>query len=244
MLRFSHIVSLVMIAVSSNLSATKSDLSLEYLRTAKKNMSLQASFTQIYENNFWKNPESASGHGSTVKATEALQSELSLLLRKLEVKRLLDAPCGDFNWMRLVDLQGIYYIGVDIVNVLIEKNKRLYRGPYKEFKCLNLASDPLPQADLILCRDLLVHLPDALVKEVIKNFKKSGSRYLLVTTHSEQEVNNDIEQSGQWRKINFEKPPFNFLKPIVLIQETSNKLAEQEEFDKCLGLWLLEDIVI
>ena len=39
---------------------------------------------------------------------------------------LLDAPCGDFNWMRHVPLGGVSYTGADVVPELIARNRRDY----------------------------------------------------------------------------------------------------------------------
>jgi hypothetical protein len=38
---------------------------------------------------------------------------------------LLDIPCGDFNWMKLLNL-GVDYIGADIVGELIAENRRRF----------------------------------------------------------------------------------------------------------------------
>jgi len=46
-------------------------------------------------------------------------------LQSLQIKTLLDAPCGDGNWINKVDLSGITYIGADIVPEIIETNKDL-----------------------------------------------------------------------------------------------------------------------
>jgi len=53
----------------------------------------------------------------------------------------------------------ILVLGSDVVKELIDENYRRYAGPAREFVCLAIARDQLPPADLILCRDCLVHLP-------------------------------------------------------------------------------------
>lgn len=60
---------------------------------------------------------------------------------------MLDAPCGDFNWMRFVDLGKTHYIGCDIVPEVIETNGMRYAD--REFHALDLAAEPLPNVDLI-----------------------------------------------------------------------------------------------
>ena len=46
------------------------------------------------------------------------------------------------------------------------------------FLRLDLTRDPLPDGDLILCRDCLVHLPFEDVRRAVRNFKRSGARWL------------------------------------------------------------------
>ena len=45
------------------------------------------------------------------------------MLKGLKVRRLLDAPCGDHNWMRHVDLDGIQYLGMDLVEDIVKHNQ-------------------------------------------------------------------------------------------------------------------------
>ena len=84
----------------------------------------RTAFRDIYARNSWGSNESVSGPGSELGFTSGLQVELAKMLRELGVQSLADAPCGDFNWMRCVDLAGIRYLGVDIVAELIEMNRK------------------------------------------------------------------------------------------------------------------------
>src|SRR5215470_10844794 len=68
---------------------------------------LAETFSAIYQNNSWRNSESVSGRGSTLARTSVLREALPILLKELNCQCLLDAPCGDFNWMRQVRLDGI-----------------------------------------------------------------------------------------------------------------------------------------
>ena len=63
---------------------------------------LQEVFTKIYDTKFWYNCESLSGAGSNLLYTENLRKELPKLFDIFNIKTVLDAPCGDMNWMRLV----------------------------------------------------------------------------------------------------------------------------------------------
>lgn len=191
-----------------------------------------AVFSRIYEKNLWGDTESRSGRGSTLARTATIRAELRALLDSVGAHSLLDAACGDFNWMAQVDLGGIRYVGIDIVPDLIARNQQLFGREGRDFIIANIARDPLPEVDVILCRDCLIHhsLEDALA--VIANFRLSKSRYLLATTHTTVKHNIDIA-TGSWRPLNLQLAPFNFPPPVRLV-------TEDAESGKCLGMWELE----
>jgi glycosyltransferase involved in cell wall biosynthesis len=80
-----------------------------------------------------------------------------------------------------------------------------------------------------------VHLSLHDIEAAIANIIRSGSRYLLTTTFPSRDTNHDIE-TGQWRPLNLERPPFSFPAPIRLIDEHCGEWGGQWA-DKCLGLW-------
>jgi len=202
-------------------------------------------FTHIYDTNLWGSEESASGTGSTLKETETLRAKLPLLLSdilKRENKLIfMDAPCGDFNWFQYMDTSNIEkYIGVDIVEAVIQKNNTIYGNSNRTFINSNIITDNLPYADVILCRDCLVHFPHEEIFRAISNFKKSGSKYLLTTTFPTSPENVDIIL-GNWRPLNLQIAPFNFPQPIHLLHEEL-QLNDKIFDSKSLGLWKLEDL--
>jgi hypothetical protein len=163
------------------------------------------------------------------------------MLQEVGATSLLDAPCGDLFWMRETVLPVERYIGMDIVPELIEDNVKRYGAEGREFRLGDLVSSALPQVDVILCRDCLVHLPSRQVGEALRNFRRSGSKYLLTTTFTELPANEDIDQPGDWRPINLQRPPFNLPMPLRVLNEGCTELDGQFA-DKSLGLWRLSDL--
>jgi hypothetical protein len=166
--------------------------------------------------------------------TRVVRRELRALLASVGAKSLLDAPCGDFNWMREVDLGGIEYTGADVVAELVERNRQLYGGEGLRFVVADITRDELPRADVVLCRDCLVHLSFKNVRAALRNFKRSGSTYLLATTHTNVLENEEIV-TGDWRMLNLELRPVSLPPPARLI-------VEDAELGKCLALWRLADL--
>jgi hypothetical protein len=173
-------------------------------------------FTNIFERDAWGGNFSVSGPGSDPDQTREIISELPILFRDLNISTLLDVPCGDFSWMSMVDLADIKYIGGDIVKELIQSNVDRHIRKDIQFQSLNLITDKLPKADLILCRDCLVHFSFKDIFACLHNICSSQAEYLLTTTFLNRRTNQNIT-TGQWRTLNFEISPFNFPEPLRLI---------------------------
>jgi hypothetical protein len=198
-------------------------------------------FTEIKEKNLWGSAESVSGSGSVLNQTETLIIELSKLLKDRSIKTFLDIPCGDFNWMKKVDLSGINYTGADIVESLINENTKKYEKDGMKFFALNIINDILPNNDIIFVRDCFVHLSYKNIFEAVENIKKSGSRYLLATTFTGVNKNYDII-TGDWRPLNLEKKPFMFPKPEHIIIEGCTE-GNGKYKDKSMGLWEIKKLL-
>ena len=195
-------------------------------------------FTEIYQKNLFKGNESRSGSGSNLEQTEIIRKELPDLVAELKIQSMLDIPCGDFFWLKEVDLDSIQYTGVDIVDDIISSNNKKYAKQNRNFIKLNILEDVLPKVDLFLCRDLLVHFSFDDIKKAVNNIKKSGSKYLLTTSFPNLKQNNDII-TGDWRKLNLQIPPISFPNPIKQILE---KCIEKNCADKSLLLYHIKDL--
>lgn len=197
-------------------------------------------FSGIHRENAWAGDESISGPGSSREATATVRRELPALLGELGMRTLLDAPCGDFHWLAEVDLPVERYLGVDVVAAVIAANRERYGSERRAFAHLDLLRDPLPPADLILCRDCLVHFSFRDIERALAAFRRSGAAYLLTTTFPRLETNRDIV-TGEWRPLNLEISPFRLSPPLRLVDE--GYLGEGGRYaDKSLGLWRLADL--
>jgi hypothetical protein len=209
--------------------------------TILRQFTMEAIFTTFYRKNIWFDSESRSGPGSTLEITKNIRRELPTMVRQLGVRRLLDVPCGDFHWMKEVDLGVETYIGGDIVSEMVDRNNRLYADQARSFLKLDITQDPLPRTDLVFCRDCLVHLPEKCVWQALANIRRSGATYLLTTTFPRQTQNKNVAVAGQWRPLNLQIAPFNFSEPLALIDEQNTWKADRYP-DKSLGLWRVADI--
>lgn len=208
---------------------------------------LKQAFEKAAEINYWSDVDSLSGPGSNMEQTRIIRQAIPVLLEKYGVKTMLDAPCGDLFWMKTIlpELmqKGIQYTGVDIVARIIEKNKINFAAFNALFFNIDLSKGSIPKADIIFTRDCFIHLSYYNIYAVLRNYKKSGARYLLVSTYTYPERRN-FNVDGFYlygRMLNLEKFPFYFTKPLEIIVEGCTE-NDGINADKSLGLWELDKI--
>ena len=156
-------------------------------------------------------PDDHCGPGSTIDYTKSIGEHMVSFLKKHHITSILDCPCGTSNWMSQVELQGIEYIGADVVQSLVEYNKKTF--PNKQFLYLDITEDKLPKSDLLFCRDCLFHFnyDDKILAFI--NFICSDIPYILTSNYLSCVQNLEIE-TGQFAEVNWGKEPFNFSDPI------------------------------
>ena len=205
------------------------------------NKELEQTFTTIYSTRAWHSKESISGNGSELVQTKQIIEELPFLFKKYNIQSVLDIPCGDYNWMQHVDKTDIKYIGADIVEELINSNTAKY--PDVNFMHLDLTKSELPTVDLILARDVFVHMTYETIVSALENIIKSGAKYLLTTSFTGLNLNTDLPQNGDWRCLNLLAAPFRF-KPVYLINEDCTEGVGNQHNDKCLILFEVSRLYI
>ena len=192
---------------------------------------------QVYEMNLWgtNNSEFYSGDGShnpkiVNPYLEVIISFLSSFKKPLTV---CDLGCGDFNIGKNLVTFTNKYIAVDIVENLIKHNKEKYKREHLEFRYLDIAVDDLPVADCVLIRQVLQHLSNKEIQNIVSKLK--NYKYVILTEHlpnGKFTPNKDIisgqeirlkKQSG----VNLLEAPFNFKvksdKELVRIYLEDNK---------------------
>jgi len=197
-------------------------------------------FSAIHQGRLWGECESSSGPGSTQARAASFLPALIDLVRTLRVAALLDAPCGDFNWAAPLSDAVARYIGIDVVPALIDVNRERWSSDRRRFLCRDFVRQRLPSADLVLCRDGLVHLCERDIVAAVGNLRRSGAEYLVATTFVDDRPNPDIA-TGEWRPLNLQRPPFSFPPPLDLIDERCHHTGGIYA-DKRLALWRFQDL--
>lgn len=181
---------------------------------------LTSAFSLIYNKRWWDaGGESASGPGSTLQFTQPFRIQFQDFLSRRKIRTLLDAPCGDWNWMKEVQFpENMNYVGGDIVPQIIERLRGTYRRGDRNFILLDITRDDLPEADLWLCRDCLAHLSYADVRKALENFARSKIPYALVSNYIQRDANVDIA-SGGFRALDLRLAPFYLPEPAIKIND-------------------------
>ncbi|MGY8913802.1 MAG: class I SAM-dependent methyltransferase [Flavobacteriales bacterium] len=189
-------------------------------KSIKKPWPTKDAMEQVYAMNLWggNNSDFYSGVGShhpeiVFPYIEVLASFLTSFKTPLVV---CDLGCGDFNVGKELVKHTEKYIAVDIVPELIARNKEKFKEDNLEFHCLDIAVDDLPTGDCAILRQVLQHLSNAEVQQIVR--KLTDFKYVILTEHlpaGDFVPNKDIisgqgirlkKQSG----LNLLTPPFNF----------------------------------
>lgn len=189
-------------------------------------------FRDIYIQHRWSG-ESRSGPGSDRDQAGRIGANIACILRQIGARSLLDIGCGDFFWMRDVDLGTIEYIGIDVVPEMITANNEYYARPRRTFRVLDVTREIPPKADAILCRDCMMHLSIADTVTLLANVFRSGAKWLLATSFGLHRMNREIKP-GEWYAINLLDKPFSLPAPQFAYEDW---WPNESWKDKYLGLW-------
>ncbi len=172
-----------------------------------------SAFEQRYQQGGWNGM--GSGPGSAPAANVEYLSLLQQMIAHTPgITTVLDIGCGDWQLMRCIDLHAVQYLGVDVAQSMIDKNRERFASPNVQFELLDPPEQEFPRFDLAIIKDVLQHLPYAAAAELLRNAVRS-CRWVLVTNDYVLENNRDIEV-GDYRPINMLTAPFKIPGVVLL----------------------------
>lgn len=168
-------------------------------------------FELIYAHRFWGTDEhgkGTSGSGSTMESTKLYRVFLQDFLAAHRIRSVVDAGCGDWQFSRAINWTGIDYLGVDIVQSVIEANQRRFGAANVRFAVADIVRDELPPADLLLVKDVLQHLPHADITRFLAQLPRYRHVLIVNDVHpgSLTAEPEDIS-TGDYRPIDLTRPP-------------------------------------
>ena len=161
-------------------------------------MNIKEYFTNIYKTKGFGGKESVSGPGSEGEFAKIKKEFFCKIVTEYPIGSVLDLGCGDLHWMQDALRILPFYIGVDIVQSLIENNTKKFGRKNVGFQCMNITKPGNRfHVDIILCLDVFLHLLDVEVKQLLANLRNSEWRYLLITTDRSAI---ETKEDTRWRR--------------------------------------------
>ena len=124
-----------------------------------------------------------------------------------------------FSGLQHVNLQQ-NYIGIDIVDTVIEENIRRFETPRRKFLSIDAIVDDIPDADIVMCREVLFHLSFDEIKHMLNNILSKNRSYLIATSDRQTYFNSNIP-TGDFRLLNLESWPIKFPAPMRVIDDSA-----------------------
>lgn len=174
----------------------------------------------IYKNKLWGGGSHDFYSGAGSHSPKIVQPYIACLIEffgSLDEKiTICDLGCGDFNVGNQLVEHSQKYIGVDIVDDLIQRNKELFHKDNLEFHCINIVNENLPEAECVLVRQVLQHLTNDEVAKVLGKLK--NYKYVIITEHVPfgKFTPNKDKKTGPGTRlsmnsgIDIAQPPFSF----------------------------------
>ena len=209
-----------------------------------QNLPINEVFSKIYKVNEWGGKEGFySGTGSHDPAiVEPYVRTVRQFLERLNQKPVIvDLGSGDFNvGKHFVDLAARYF-ACDIVEELQAFNRQKFGYENVEFLCINAVKDELPEGDVIIIRQVLQHLSNAQIANILEKCVRFPQ--WLITEHLPGDLsfvpNHDID-AGYGIRLLFDSG-VDLLAPPFSIQDYSHRvLCEVTEHGGVIRTTLFE----
>ena len=133
-------------------------------------------FTKIYQENRWGDgieiPKS--GVGSLPSNAEMYVKFVEKIVSDFSIESVVDVGHGDWSMWKDYKFENVNYFGIDVARGLSELVSSQYGNPNRIFKFADGVNSSLPSGDLLMCKDVLQHLPNQSVIDflnVCKNYK-------------------------------------------------------------------------
>ena len=98
-------------------------------------------------------------------------------------------------------------------------------GRFKgELRAKDVLLEDLPDSfDLIIIRDLFIHLKNDEILKIINKINSSTAKFLAVTSYPSSEINTNSNRFGHHRYINMKLDPFYLDRPFKIFDDNENQ---------------------
>jgi len=162
-------------------------------------------FESIYSEDAW---DGGSGPGSLPSSTVQYRAFIENFIYENDIKTVTDLGCGDWQFSRYINWSSVNYTGMDVVESLVARNNKVFGSENIKF-ILSESYDSLPGGDLLICKEVLQHLPIAIIHDYLRTIAERY-RFALITNSVAPGAHVNYEISpGDYRPLRIDLPPFN-----------------------------------
>ncbi len=218
---------------------------IRWVRNSRR--SVDEVFQEVYQRAVWggEKGDFYSGPGSDGDAATHYSAGIAELIAARGIRSIVDLGCGDFRVARrFLGRSDVAYTGVDIVEPLIRQNIANHGNSRIKFACLNIITDPLPDGELCLIREVFQHLSNAEILRVLPKLKQY--RYVVYSDYQPGSTapcvpNRDIGHGSDTRiwkdsAVFLDQPPFHV--PTNLLFEAPSPIVLRHP-GECIRTYLL-----
>ncbi len=135
-------------------------------------------------------------------------SSSKTLSKSMTFKTVVDVGCGDWTFSKEIHWGDVHYLGVDVVKSVVDEDGAKYGSENIHFQHMDILQDELPGADLLICKDVLMHLS---INDVLLFLSKTYKYKHCLLTHNigeDASVNGEITRGG-FRPLDLSKSAFS-----------------------------------
>lgn len=170
----------------------------------------RTAFTKIYDTDFW----GLADKGPQLHLEQRIADLIQDTLRKYSIASVTEMGCGFWNYAKRVDWSGITYNGYDVTIGPVRFNTDNYTTDKIHFHHF-VDGVRLAPADLLICKDVLQHLPTDDVLHYLAMYKDLFSYMLIFNGCAPEENLNGSIDYGGYRPLRLDLPPFNEATEVV-----------------------------
>ncbi len=183
------LTSLLSARFKAEVRSVKAEIKARKIAADFARMSTGEIFSRIYSDRLWgrsDDPEQPFFSGTGSHDDRITRVYVDSVVRFLETlpnrPDVVDLGCGDFNIGRQIRPFCNTFIACDIVPQLIDFNTRRFADLDVDFRVLDLVTDPLPTGDIVFIRQVLQHLTNDHIQQLVAKLAASYD-HLILTEH-------------------------------------------------------------
>jgi SAM-dependent methyltransferase len=214
-----------------------------------KKKEVEQIFSEVYRHNQWGGPAGTfySGEGTHSPGTLTYINNIASFIKEHDIKTILDIGCGDFSVMsKILEKADVHYTGADVVPELIQHHRQHYANDKTKFIQLNAITDELPDAGLVTIRQVLQHLSNEQIMQILRKLAKF--KYVIISEHillgdfvipNLDKIPGPHIRTRVFSSVIIDAPPFNVKNAKVLFEYRFDEKIKSKLYPAVIRTYLI-----